>query len=246
MKQFLAVCGIAILVAGCAPATQVQPTPNVTMRIEDMSETGKGYSVTASYPVIGGIEQSQAVRVNGAIKKIVDAEIAEFKSIPQVDRTKFPEVPPYELRISFDPHLVNSSVASIVFFSYRYTAGAHGGTTAIAFNYHSAKGREISLSEVFVEGSNYLEQLSTATIAELSNRYPDLDKKEIEKGAAPVPDNFTAFALTQDSLVIFFQEYQVGPYVIGMPRVSIPLRRLEKIIDPSLVERLKLTLTANQ
>jgi hypothetical protein len=44
----------------------------------------------------------------------------------------------------------------------------------------------------------------------------------ISDGTAPDADNFGTFTFTPNTITIYFQQYQVGPYSIGMPTVTIP------------------------
>jgi hypothetical protein len=42
----------------------------------------------------------------------------------------------------------------------------------------------------------------------------------IDSGTEPVEDNFKTFTFTKDGIKIYFAQYQVGPYVMGMPEVE--------------------------
>ena len=43
----------------------------------------------------------------------------------------------------------------------------------------------------------------------------------IESGTEPKEENFSVFTFTPDKVKIYFAQYQVGPYVIGMPEVEV-------------------------
>jgi hypothetical protein len=45
----------------------------------------------------------------------------------------------------------------------------------------------------------------------------------IDSGTEPIEDNFKTFTFTGDSIKIYFAQYQVGPYVMGMPEVEISI-----------------------
>ena len=52
-------------------------------------------------------------------------------------------------------------------------------------------------------------------------------------GTEPTADNFDGWNLTDQDLVITFSEYQVAPYAMGMPHVSIPFASLRTLLDPA-------------
>jgi hypothetical protein len=54
----------------------------------------------------------------------------------------------------------------------------------------------------------------------------------IRTGGAADEENFRNFTLGRDSLVIDFDEYQVGPYALGRPRIAIAYNSLSTILSP--------------
>ncbi len=51
------------------------------------------------------------------------------------------------------------------------------------------------------------------------------------EGLEPLPENYQSFALSEDTLTIFFAEYQVTAGVFGSPVVEIPLSALTDVLD---------------
>lgn len=223
-----------LTIVGCTARTLDQSARTITIATVEHARTGELYEINISAPVIGGIDSILANRVNQAIEETIETTVTQFL-LDIEESPRYVGAPLNELRISFDPFLVNPRLVSIRFLAYRYTGGAHGSTQAIPFNFDLERGQFISLRDLFQPDTNYLEQLSVATRTELAMLHPEWDQQWLAEGTAEREESFSAFALSQDLITIFFQQYQVGPYVIGMPEVTIPLRRLQKILLPSSI-----------
>jgi uncharacterized protein DUF3298 len=60
----------------------------------------------------------------------------------------------------------------------------------------------------------------------------NIDSGWIETGAGPDTNNFKAFNIKDDSLILTFNAYQVAPYYVGSQTVIIPLNEMKDILDP--------------
>ena len=112
---------------------------------------------------------------------------------------------------------------------------AHPLTTITSYNYTTDGMGPLSLNELFL-GNEYLYFISAFSIKELmqysaKEGYINTDNL-IQSGAAPDMNNFNNWVIKNDSLKIIFKPYQVGPYVMGIQTVSIPLSDMTEMIDP--------------
>jgi hypothetical protein len=109
-------------------------------------------------------------------------------------------------------------------YAYHYQA-AHGLTYIKSLTFDLEKGRLCELKDLFRPGSDYIQRLST------------LIKAQIEHRDIPILDGFTEIKPNQDfyiadkTLVIYFQLYEITPYVFGFPMFPISVYDLEDIID---------------
>ncbi|GEM_PF-2639336 len=101
--------------------------------------------------------------------------------------------------------------------------GAHGNHLFIGLTFNKETGLELALKDIFIEGSNFKERL---------DRYM---KKEIKEREIPIFD-FTEFKgiqagqefyLTEDELIILYQEYEYTPYAYGVLTFEIPFSYLD-------------------
>lgn len=134
----------------------------------------------------------------------------------------------------------NSSYISFIVRYGGYTGGAHGYQEIASFNYDVKNQKILSLSEIFDEDFKYLEYLSEESRIILKNQFNVVNEDvigdnskesieeyfeniniQIENGTEPLEENFKSFTFTPNKIKIYFAQYQVGPYVMGMPEIEI-------------------------
>ncbi|MEK3886841.1 DUF3298 and DUF4163 domain-containing protein [Bacillus sp. FSL K6-3431] len=109
-------------------------------------------------------------------------------------------------------------------YTYHYHA-AHGMTYIKSLTFDLQKGRISELKDLFRPGSDYVQRLSS------------LIDYQIKQRNILLLDGFTAIRPDQDFyiadkvLVIYFQLYEITPYVFGFPMFPISVFDLQDIID---------------
>ena len=59
----------------------------------------------------------------------------------------------------------------------------------------------------------------------------DSDNAEIKLINLPLPE--TEPWLTKEGLQLVYQQYEIGPYAVGMPTVQIPFTKLKSLLNAS-------------
>lgn len=109
-------------------------------------------------------------------------------------------------------------------YTYHYQA-AHGMTYIKSLTFSLEDGKQYKLKDLFKDGSDYKSRIS------------GLIQKQIEERDIPLLAPFTEISPTQDyyiadkSIIIYFQLYELSPYVFGFPMFPISVYELEDIID---------------
>ena len=109
-------------------------------------------------------------------------------------------------------------------YTYHYHA-AHGMTYIKSQTFDLLNGKKYQLKDLFKPGSNYIMTLSA------------IIKAQIEKRDLPTINPFTSIQPDQDfyiadqSLVIYFQLYDLAPYAFGFPMFPISVYEIQDIID---------------
>ena len=123
-------------------------------------------------------------------------------------------------------------------FAYVYTVyidtlGAHGNMYFRMFNFNTSTGDYLSLSDLFLPRSPYLETLSSKSRELLPSVIGEAaDARMITDGTKPEEANFANFFLENTSLVLVFPPYQVAAYAAGPQTLRIPLSDLASILKP--------------
>lgn len=137
----------------------------------------------------------------------------------------------------------NSSYISFVLVYGAFTGGAHGYENRISFNYDIKNKKILTLKDIF-NNSNYLKYLSDESRKILKEQYATVNEEDrkgfsneddikayeegimenIISGTEPKEENFSVFTFKKDKVKIYFSQYQVGPYVMGMPEIEIGIR----------------------
>ncbi|MFS0722296.1 DUF3298 and DUF4163 domain-containing protein [Paenibacillus sp. 1P07SE] len=167
-------------------------------------------------PVVQGLPDHAARnRINEAIRTAAGALAAEQGSL---------EDPRSEMLGWFEVKTNEKGVLSLSLFNYAYTGGAHGLTLQRSLTFLTHTGDLYTLPQLFKPGSDYVRQLST------------MIKAQIEARQVPVLQPFERIRPDQDfyiadrSLVIYFQIYELTPYVYGFPYFPISAYALQDII----------------
>lgn len=119
-------------------------------------------------------------------------------------------------------------VLSLLLVVYSFTGGAHGLTLAKGLTFDVQTGRRYRLGDLFKPDSGYTDVLS-GIIGDWIKQW-EVPVLEPFESISPDQD----FYLADHSLTVFFQIYELTPYVYGFPYFPIPLKSLEAIVaDPS-------------
>lgn len=135
----------------------------------------------------------------------------------------------------------NSSFISVIIHYGGYSGGAHGYENKVSFAYDLKNKKKIELIDLFAGDANYLQMLSEKSkvyFQDLLNQkikevFTEEDDKNaiqdyvsnytamIENGTKPIKENFSVFSFSKDKIIIYFGQYQVGPYSDGAQQLEI-------------------------
>lgn len=132
----------------------------------------------------------------------------------------------------------NDSIVSYEAGCYQYEGGAHGLYWVEGTTFRKSDGKRIvidldlskvdAMQPLLREGlATYLRDNGAETTID------DLLKSDtfISDGQIPLPS--TNPYLTADGVKFVYQEYEIGPYAIGTPTFTIPLKDIQPFIDNS-------------
>ncbi len=215
--------------------TQVEfISQTVILRSVTFNEEGQTppYKITALTPNFIGSDDPRVEAFNTQMHDLVMGEIDDFKN----NTLQIANTPPISagsfLDIQYSLIGQKGDFWSIKFDNIGYADGAaHPYHYSITVNYDLEQGKEITLDEIFLPNSNYLKQISDICKAELSTRDIGFDMDIFSQGADPTPENYQRWNVSNEGLVIGFDEYQVAPYAAGQQIVVIPFGKLADLLD---------------
>lgn len=132
-----------------------------------------------------------------------------------------------ELLASFEIKNNQRGILSLNLIVYSFTGGAHGMTFIKSLTFDTKTGKQYELKDLFKPGSDYVKKLSDIIRADIKKWNIELLDPPFKK-IRPDQD----FYIADTSLVVYFQLYEITPYVSGFPYFPIPILDLADIIQP--------------
>lgn len=214
------------------PPTMALVEP-LTLKSNPISEEGQApnYKITAQIPYLDPATETLSQTFNDNLKNIVEGEIAAFKgSMAEMPAT--PIAAGSSLDIQYQLIGQKGNIWSIQFNIMGYADGAaHPYHYSIPVNYDLKASKDVTLDDVFLPNSNYLQVISEYCKTQLSTRDIGFEG-DFQQGVNPTPENYRNWNVSGDGLVITFDEYQVAPYAAGPQTVTIPFADLASVINP--------------
>lgn len=118
------------------------------------------------------------------------------------------------------------NILSLTLANYTYhEQAAHGMTYLSSLTFDLTSGQKYTLNQLFKPESHYIARLSSLILKQISERNIPLLTDFVK--IRPDQD----FYIADKTLVIFFQLYEITPYVYGFPMFPVSVYELEDIID---------------
>ena len=138
----------------------------------------------------------------------------------------------HSISLMIKPKILNSGdpLATVVLNSSYYLGGAHGASAQTYYNFDLEQQKLVKLDDI----------IATKQKAKLETRAYEAFKDWVveSKLAKDVAEYEQAwkfklsdnFYLAQQGLVLQYAEYEIGPYVAGLPRLMIPYEQLQGVL----------------
>lgn len=234
------------IVAACATGAQTAtPTPTVTPPSQppvssqvtltsiSFKEDGSSprYTITVQTPRLAGSEDKRVIEFNLKVSELIQGEIDYFRENVLSHMPSAPVTSGSFFDVGYALVYQRGDLWSLKFNFFGYADGAaHPFHYSLTLNYDLEQGRKLSLGDLFAEDAKYLKTISSYCIAELSRR--DIGfYGGFERGAEPTAENYRNWNITNEGLLITFDEYQVAPYAAGSQAVTIPYSELRPLIN---------------
>ncbi len=178
--------------------------------------------------------------INTRLKEHVDraeaafvTAIAEVQEVIVADGGSLDELPPSQYVLDYTVGLITDQALSIRFDEFSYTIGAANPANAItAINVDLATGMPLELTDVFTgeEFAFALDELARQQLIATLWQGDEAGFAEWVGDAAVIAD-FEHWSLSPAGLVMAWDEFAVGPGVLGAPSVLIPWSSIGVYVD---------------
>jgi len=212
--------------------TATPPGLDLTLISAPYSENNQSppYSITAVIPQLTGSNDPRVLAFNETVNLLMAMEVESFKA----EMVGMPD-PPTIAVSSFDARYAvvyqGGDLWSIRFDMAVYVDGAaHPGERVKTFNYDFAHMHTLTLAELFLTDSTYLQVIAAYCSKELATREIGFDAAAV--GAEPKPENYRNWVITPRGLVMIFERGQVAAYAAPAQEVVIPYAELQAVLNP--------------
>ena len=159
------------------------------------------------------------VIINDIMPKAEEAEktAKEYFGMEGQEKPSFP----FEVHSKYTLGVNNNSIISLYNDYYEYLGGAHGMTTRTSYTIDKEKEKLLTLKELFVQGYFYSDIINKSIKDEIDKNPENYFNSGREFKGISENQNFY---IEGDNLVIYYQLYDIAPYVFGIPEFKIPLK----------------------
>lgn len=193
------------------------------------------YNIQVEYPQFKNADSA----FNKKIADLINGEIDTFKKDAKDNwearkATALPESPvpenpeqPFDFIAEWEPTQLNETYVSFVVRLYYFVGGAHGANEVYGFNYDLKKQKEINILDFLNSSQPALDKLAQLAAEDVASQMQgngaqinDFIKQMIQDGTKPTLENYRDFNFNYNSLIIYFQQYQVAPGAAGPINVT--------------------------
>lgn len=179
------------------------------------------------------VAASQAVVQAATVKQQLEQQLQPYtQTFLKLDQEIKALSSNHKISVMIKPTILNAKgpLVTMVLNTSSYLGGAHGSSSQQYYNFDLEKQKLVKLDEVLAPNqlaaleNQAHEAFKTWVIeSKLAN-----DVSEYEQAwKFKLSDNYY---LSQQGLILQYGEYEIGPYVVGLPRLTIPYDQLQTIL----------------
>jgi hypothetical protein len=205
---------------------------------DEAASTAKASEVAASQAVV------QAATVKQQLEQQLQPYTQSFLKLDQEIKALSSS---HKISVMIKPTILNAKgpLVTIVLNSSSYLGGAHGSSSQQYYNFDLEKKKLVKLNEILAPNqlaaleNQAHEAFKTWVIeSKLAN-----DVSEYEQAwKFKLSDNYY---LSKQGLILQYGEYEIGPYVVGLPRLTIPYEQLQTILKKPYLPEFATEVTAS-
>lgn len=139
----------------------------------------------------------------------------------------------YESAETFDVTYNKNKIISLLSSNYLYTGGAHPDHAQTGIVYDLNTNKKLELIDILNKTQDEIKQMFIDGFSEMIDADTESYFEDAKETVAKNSDTIN-FYLSKDSLVFFFNPYEIAPYAAGNPSYSIPFNGNEALFKLEL------------
>lgn len=221
-----------LLISACTQSTKQESTESKTEKPEQAAESfrmitdtiiqdSSFYYLYIEIPQFVGEAYTKHNQTIMALVPDYSESIAAYKEYVNEATEGEYDFEPMPANFNTGYEIITDSISflSVILHNYEYTGGAHGAHYTSVANIDLETGKVIPINRYF-QNTDSLKQSLFHEINRVV-RSPELGCWGFES-LDKVDQILSKTVVTKDSLIVFFNDYDVCPYATGNPPVSIP------------------------
>lgn len=138
----------------------------------------------------------------------------------------------HQISLSISPKILNASgpLSTVVVNTSSYLGGAHGSSSQVYYNFDLKKQKQVGLDELIQPKQKAkFDALAYEAFKKwvVDSKLTDNVAEYEQAWKFKLSNNFY---LGRQGLILQYDEYEIGPYVVGLPRLTLPYEQLKSIL----------------
>ncbi|WP_234856467.1 RsiV family protein [Acinetobacter junii] len=147
----------------------------------------------------------------------------------------------HQISLMIKPKILQSkgTLATVVLNSSSYLGGAHGSTAQRYYNFDLKNQKQVQLNDLLLPKQKAkLDKLAHDAFKTwvIDSKLANTADEYEQAWPFQVTDNYF---LGEQGLIFQYGEYEIGPYVVGLPRLVIPFDQLQGVLKPEYLPKVE-------
>lgn len=147
----------------------------------------------------------------------------------------------HQISLMIKPKILQSkgTLATVVLNSSSYLGGAHGSTAQRYYNFDLKNQKQVQLNDLLLPKQKAkLDKLAHDAFKTwvIDSKLANTADEYEQAWPFQVTDNYF---LGEQGLILQYGEYEIGPYVVGLPRLVIPFDQLQGVLKPEYLPKVE-------
>lgn len=153
----------------------------------------------------------------------------------------------HQISLMIKPKILQSkgTLATVVLNSSSYLGGAHGSTAQRYYNFDLKNQKQVQLNDLLLPKQKAkLDKLAHEAFKTwvIDSKLANTADEYEQAWPFQVTDNYF---LGEQGLILQYGEYEIGPYVVGLPRLVIPFDQLQGVLKPEYLPKVETPAASN-